>query len=90
MSWLISKTGSKEEVQKYLDEEAPKAIAHVTGIERSLADQALGLVRAVVAANEKPEQYNHSVSAGGSAMFDAEQKQLGQSLAINVSLLYKS
>src|SRR5882724_9606002 len=44
MSWSMGKAGTKEEVQKYLDEEAQNTIAHVEGVERELADKALELV----------------------------------------------
>lgn len=88
MSWSISSRGSKAEVAKYLDEQGPVAVAHVQGVERALADQALGLARAVVAENEDVK-YETSVSMNGSASFNAQGEQFGQTLSINIQQMTK-
>ncbi len=87
MSWSFSSRGTAGDVKKFLDEQAPTAIAHVQGVERSIADQALGLARAVVAGNTN-EQNEVSVSANGSASFVAA-GQDAQALSITIQYLRK-
>lgn len=91
MSWSYSKSGSKEELKKFLDEEAPKALAHVTGVERTIADQALGLARATVEAisPDTSDKYDIKLSANGSAVFDGDGNQIAQSISVTVSPVWK-
>jgi len=83
MSWSLSKVATQQEVRKYLDEEAPKVIAHVQGDERALADQALGFARAVVAAN--PAGNRVSLGMYGSAIFKDGVEQVAQSVSISIT-----
>lgn len=92
MSWSFAYRGSKSDVQKQLDEQAPVTLQHVEGVERTLADQGLGLARAAVAANEDNAQYEVSAAGSGSAVFamvDGVTKQVGQSIHIVVQSQYK-
>jgi hypothetical protein len=84
MSWSYGKHNSPPaDLKKYLDEDAVKMIAHVQGVERSIADQALGLVRAVVEANASSSVID--LSANGSATIDRDGNQSNQNLNIKVS-----
>lgn len=89
MSWSLNKSGSKDDVQKYLDEEAPKMIGHVQGVERSIADATLGLLRAVAAANTNPDKYGISLSASGHAVCDEKGDQQSHNLSVSVSYMSK-
>lgn len=90
MSWSLSKVGTQQEVTQYLDEVAPGAISHVQGVERSLADQALGLMRAVVAGETDPKISKVNLSAYGSASFGgpSQGSQNAQTMNISVSVVY--
>jgi hypothetical protein len=88
MSWSITAGGTKEETLKSLNEDAPRNIAHVTGVERTLADQALGLLRAAVEANSDVDKYTITVSASGSATYNNGVATM-QSISLNVSQRYK-
>lgn len=91
MSWSYSKSGTRDEIKKFLDEEAPKALSHVTGVERSIADQALGLARATVEAisPDTSDKYDIKLSAHGSAVFDSNGNQIAQNIGVTVNPVWK-
>lgn len=91
MSWSYSQSGSKEELKKFLDEEAPKYLSHVQGTERTIADSALGLARTAVEAisPDTSDKYSIQVSANGSAVFDGQGNQIAQSVSLTVTPTWK-
>lgn len=89
MSWSLQFAGTKAEVTDYLDNVAPGVIGHVTGDERALADQTLGLLRAAVAVENSPVDFTVSINAYGSASFDPQGNQLLQSVSMTVSAQLK-
>ena len=72
-------------MKKFLDDEAPKLLSHVTGVERTIADQLLGVARAAVEADNNPELYDVAVTINGHCMSDGvEQKAQVVHLTVNV------
>lgn len=89
MSYSYSKKGTKAEVKKYLDEDAPKAMSHISGVERTIADQALGTLRAAVEAQADDPKYEIEAAANGSASFGTDGLQVGQDFCAQVKRVYK-
>lgn len=89
MSYSYSKKGTKAEVKKYLDEDAPAALNHVTGVERTIADQALGTLRAAVEAQVDDPKYDIEAAGGGSCSFGTDGSQVGQDFYAKVQRTYK-
>lgn len=87
MSYSYGKQGTRDEVKKYLDEEAPKALDHVVGVERMIADRILGAARAAVEATDG-SKFNINLSAYGSAYFVVD-NQTSQAVGLKIDLLYK-